>query len=59
MSDPSSKKLPIDTTWLAICLPVGVAVGVATDNLGLWLALGIVFGLLGPAMFSKKEKKDE
>jgi len=59
MPDPSSKKLPIDTTWFTIGIAVGVAVGVATDNLGLWLALGIVFGLLGPAMFSKKEKKDE
>ena len=59
MPDPSSKKLPIDTTWLTIGIAAGVCVGIMTDNLGLWLSLGVVFGLLGPTMFPKKEKKDE
>ena len=58
MSDPSRKMIPIDARWFSIWLCAGVAIGVATDNLGLWLSLGLVFGLLGQAMFSKKEKKD-
>jgi hypothetical protein len=59
MPDPSSKQLPFDTTWFTIGIAGGVAVGLMTDNLGLWLPLGVVFALLGPAMFPKKEKKDE
>lgn len=31
---------------LAIGLGAGVALGVALDNLGLWMSLGLVFGLL-------------
>jgi len=36
-------KLPKAAT-LAIGVGVGTAIGVATDNLGLWLALGVAIG---------------
>lgn len=36
-------KLPKGAT-LAIGVGVGTAIGVATDNLGLWLALGVAIG---------------
>ena len=47
------------TSWFTIGIAVGVSGGIMTDNLGLWLSLGVVFGLLGPTLFPKKEKKDE
>jgi hypothetical protein len=32
---------------LAICLGIGVAIGVATDQLAVWLAIGCAVGLMG------------
>jgi hypothetical protein len=32
-------------TWIAIGAGVGVALGVAMDNLGLWLAIGVGIGV--------------
>ncbi len=39
---------------LALGLIFGVAIGVATDNLGLWLALGLIFGAAYDTKISKK-----
>jgi len=39
----AKSKLPKGTK-LAIGVGVGTAIGVATDNLGLWLALGVAIG---------------
>lgn len=32
------------TKSIGIGMVIGAAIGVATDNIGLWLSLGIVFG---------------
>ncbi len=29
---------------LGVALIIGIVIGVATDNLGLWLALAVIFG---------------
>lgn len=30
--------------WLGAGIAIGVAIGAATDNMGLWIALGVAFG---------------
>ncbi len=35
---------------------IGVVIGVLTDNVGLWLALGLVFGAGGGSAASRKRK---
>lgn len=47
-SKPSEKKSQSDGNWLAVCIAVGVALGVVTDNLGIFLALGVAVGVVGP-----------
>ena len=42
--------------YLGIGMALGAAIGVATDNIGIWLSLGIVFGA-GYAK-TKQAKKD-
>ena len=43
---------------LAYGIIIGTVVGIITDNLGLWLALGVAFGAAGMAKASKDEKED-
>lgn len=31
--------------WFALCIGVGVAIGVATENLAVWLAMGVAVGI--------------
>ncbi len=50
------------TKSIGIGMIIGAAVGVATDNIGLWLSLGLVFGAgYGKKMQAKKDsdKEDE
>ena len=50
------------TKSIGIGMMIGAAVGVATDNIALWLSLGLVFGAgYGIKMQAKKDsdKKDE
>ena len=50
------------TKSIGIGMIIGAAVGVATDNIGLWLSLGLVFGAgYGKKMQAKKDsdKKNE
>tara|TARA_R110002124_G_scaffold194919_1_gene361960 strand:+ start:15320 stop:15475 length:156 start_codon:yes stop_codon:yes gene_type:complete len=44
---------------LALGIILGTVVGVFTDNLALWLSLGIVFGAAAMARASKTEKNTE
>tara|TARA_Y100001935_G_scaffold121525_1_gene100592 strand:- start:64156 stop:64323 length:168 start_codon:yes stop_codon:yes gene_type:complete len=41
---------------IGLGLALGVAIGITTDNLGLWLALGILFGSAWERKRSKKEE---
>lgn len=36
----------------------GVAIGIATDNIGLWIALGIVFGSAYETRIAASKKKE-
>ena len=50
------------TKSIGIGMIIGAAVGVATDNIALWLSLGLVFGAgYGKKMQAKKDsdKEDE
>jgi hypothetical protein len=41
--------------WMAIGIGMGVALGVATNNIGLWLVVGLVGGLvIGTAISRSK-----
>lgn len=42
---------------VAIGIGLGSAIGIATDNLGLWIALGIVFGAGAGSRMSKSAKQ--
>jgi len=44
---------------IALGLILGTALGVATDNLGLWLSLGIVFGAAYDSQLAKKGSSKE
>ena len=45
---------------LAIGIGIGVVIGVATDNLGLWISLGVVIGAgLGQYLRKQGKKKDD
>ena len=44
---------------IAMGLLLGTAIGVATNNIGLWLALGIVFGAAWEAKQRKKTDQEE
>ncbi len=46
-------------TYLAIGIAIGTAIGVANDNLGLWLPIGIAIGAGLAYSRQKKEEKDE
>ena len=49
------KNLPRES-YIGLGLIFGVVVGMAQDNVGLWMALGLVFGA---AMYTAAKKKDE
>lgn len=44
--------------FIALGVAVGVALGVVTDNLGLWLAIGVAVGI-ALAQKEKAKNKDE
>ena len=50
------KKIPADY-YIGIGLCIGVALGVAFDNIGLGIALGLVFGAAFQQYKKKKEKE--
>ena len=44
---------------MAIGIGLGTAIGVATDNLGLWIGVGTAIGVsIGSAWQAKAEKKE-
>ena len=45
MSDRSAKGGAALPAWIAIGAGIGVALGVAMDNLALWLAIGVALGV--------------
>ncbi len=46
-------------TGVALGLIFGTAIGVVTDNIGLWLSMGIVFGAAYDAKIIKEAKKED
>lgn len=42
----------------ALGIIIGTAIGIATKNVGLWLALGVVFGAALHAAALKEQKKN-
>lgn len=42
--------------WIAIGIGLGVALGVALDDLGLWLSLGVVFGVVASAATRRRKR---
>ena len=44
---PPQESLQIKPWWLALGICAGVVVGMGMVNIGLWLPVGIVIGLLG------------
>ena len=42
--DDDSSKLALNGAWIAIGAGVGVAIGVALDNIGIWLPIGVAVG---------------
>ena len=59
------KKMPENQThsmpicmWLGMSL--GVAIGVATDNMSMWMCLGVSFGVaIGSVIDARKRKKQK
>lgn len=43
---------------MAFGIILGTVVGIITDNIGLWLPLGVVFGAIAMSKVSKDEKGD-
>ncbi|MEM7086935.1 MAG: hypothetical protein AAF489_12175 [Bacteroidota bacterium] len=44
---------------IALGAGIGTAIGVATDNLGLWIALGVAIGAgIGTTLMQQGNKKD-
>jgi hypothetical protein len=61
MSTPNKtpkRSLGIYAIWLPVGIGVGTALGVALDNLGLWLSLGVVIGVAGSSLGQKKSNSD-
>jgi hypothetical protein len=52
------RSIHIDGNWLAIGISIGTALGVALDDLGLWLSLCVGIGLLG-GFFRPNGKKTD
>ena len=44
---------------VAYGLIIGTVVGVLSDNIGLWLSMGIVFGAAYEAQMARKESPEE
>jgi len=45
--------------YIGIGLMGGVLVGIFTDNIGLWISLGLVFGVVLDKNFNKSEKEQQ
>jgi hypothetical protein len=43
---------------MAIGLPVGTVLGILTDNLGLWLGLGLLFGVTIEGMAASRGRSE-
>ncbi len=54
--DNDTKKAMNPDTYMGLGIIFGSVVGVLTDNIGLWIALGVVFGA---ALREKAKKKTD
>ena len=45
--------------YIGIGLMGGVLVGIFTDNIGLWISLGLVFGVVLDKNFNKSDKEQQ
>jgi len=54
------KNIPIkdENTYIAIGLMAGVVIGALTDNIGLWLPLGMLLGIAASKRLGEDPKKD-
>lgn len=52
------KRTPSTTMGILVAMGIiiGTAVGVFTDDLGLWLALGLIFGIMLGSVADKRER---
>lgn len=51
--DAKKAALPV-VVWIG----VGVALGIATGNLGIWIGVGAAFGLLSGYLISRRTRAD-
>ncbi len=60
--EPDNDKKPtpnaLSGAWIAIGAGVGVAIGAATDNIGLWVAIGVAIGvaIMAGQTYSTRDK---
>lgn len=59
LSDWTSRKAWPPGSAIAVGLGLGVLLGTVLDNLGMWLALGVVFGSLGEGAIAKRKPPGE
>ena len=45
--------------YIGIGLMGGVLVGIFTDNIGLWISLGLVFGVVLDKNYNKSDKEQQ
>ena len=58
MKKDNKREFSIKEKSIAIGVVGGTLVGVLTDNIGLWLPLGIAFGAGSGAFYANVKKKD-
>ena len=51
-----------DINQMAVSLPIGIAIGrmlgIAFDNIGLWLSIGVGLGLIFGSALNKRNEED-
>jgi hypothetical protein len=53
------RSIHIDPKWLAIGISIGTGLGVALNDLGLWLSVGVAIGLVCGGFSGPNKKKPD